>query len=256
MPRALYVVFVCSLFPLFLNVVALGLPRSRRLLISLSIGGTLLALPWSLYALEGHADDALVMLGVVVAVAALRDKHSAWAILGFLIAIAAKPTAIVFLPLLFTRSRRDGVIALVCGAAIWTPFILANAVGFVHAGSGIALVQSGSLPAFLSSPIGESFPGWIRPAQLLGGVLLCWFVALRKGALAAVAAVVAFRAMLEPGAWPSYSAAVVAGAVLADAWTGRRTPSLALIAFGSWCVRTCTPSRPSRAVCGLPCWVS
>ena len=69
--------------------------------------------------------------------------------------------------------------------------------------------------------------------QLLGGALLCWWCSRRATFVVGVLAAFTFRALLEPGAWPIYSTAVIAAAILVDARRGRG-PMLAAVAFGSW----------------------
>ena len=82
----------------------------------------------------------------------------------------------------------------------------------------------------LGKPVGAAFPAWVRPVQLLGGVAICYLLAKRRDPAAAVLAALAFRVLLEPGAWPAYSSSLIAIALLLQSSRG-----LAIaLAAGSW----------------------
>jgi hypothetical protein len=59
-------------------------------------------------------------------------------------------------------------------------------------------------------------PGWVRPAQLVGGFALAALAVTRGRWLAAVLAAVAWRLLLEPGAHRYYTAGFVLGALLVE----------------------------------------
>jgi hypothetical protein len=227
-------VAVCALLPLLLYLVSLPYPPRRQTYRRLLIGGLLLAWPWAAYGVQGHGDDAIVMLGVVLMVTALEFDREGGVVAGFLVAIAAKPTAVLFLPLAFVHSRRAGLLATLGAGAIWAPFALANVSGFLAAGSGQGDLWPNSLIDFLGGHPHTGFPGWVRPVQLVGGLLLCWVLARRSGPAAAVVGVLAFRVLLEPGTWNYYSTAVIAAGLMLDMHRGYRAPWVTLLGFVSF----------------------
>ena len=235
MSHTVYTLVVWATMPIFLWSALDGVPPERRTRarLTVSAGAPFLAAPWVRWGIEGHADDVLVLLGAAGLLWALRRHHEWVAVVAFLIAIAGKPTAAVLLPLPFMISRRAGAGALVGAGLIWGPFLLADPHGFLTAGAGISGVSPNSLPDWLGATADASFPAWVRPAQLLGGALLCWWCSRRATFVVGVLAAFTFRALLEPGAWPIYSTAVIAAAILVDARRGRG-PMLAAVAFGSW----------------------
>jgi hypothetical protein len=234
LPGTVYVVAVCALLPLVLWIVMLPYPPTRQTYLRALVGGMLLAWPWAAFAVQGHADDALVVFGVLTMVSALKLRREFWVVAGFLVAIAAKPTAILFLPLAFMHSRRAGILATVGGGLLWAPFILADVPGFLAAGPGQGDLWPYSVPALLGSVPHTGIPGWVRPAQLVGGVALCWFLARRKGPVAAATGVFAFRVLLEPGTWNYYSTSVIAAAIMLDLHRRWRVPWATLLAFVSF----------------------
>ena len=237
LPGPVYMVAVCALLPLVLWIVTLPYPPTRQTYLRALIGGMLLVWPWAAFAVQGHADDALVVFGVLAMVSALALHREVWVVTGFLVAIAAKPTAILFLPLAFMHSRRAGILATLGGGLLWAPFVLADVPGFLAAGPGQGELWPYSVPALLGSVPHTGIPGWVRPAQLVGGVALCWFLARRNGPAAAAVGVFAFRVLLEPGTWNYYSTAIIAAAIMLDlqrGQRGQRVPWVTLLAFVSF----------------------
>lgn len=242
LPGPVYLVAMCALLPLMLWMMTLPCPPSNRTYGLALTGGLLLAWPWAVFAVQGHGDDALVMVGVVAMVLGCKSGREAWVIAGFLVAIAGKPTAILFLPLAFVLSRRAGILAAVGGGMLWAPFVLANVPGFLAAGRGQGKISSFSVPDLLGGVPYGAFPAWVRPAQLIGGAALCIFLARRSGPAAAVAGVFALRVLLEPATWNYYSTAVIAAAILLDLNFYRRMPWGTLLAFVSFIVAFNTPA--------------
>jgi hypothetical protein len=234
LPGSIYLAAVCALLPLLLWTMTLPYPPTRRTYLTTLVGGMFLAWPWAALAVQGHGDDALVMVGVVAMVWALRRNHEVWIVAGFLIALVAKPTAILVLPLVFAYSRRAGLVATLVGVLLWAPFVLADVPGFLAAGHPQGDVWPYSLPDLLGGAPHTGFPDWLRLAQLIGGVATCWFLARRGGPAASVAGVFAFRVLLEPGTFNYYSASVVAAAILLDLHRGGRIPWATLLGFVSF----------------------
>ena len=226
LPRPLFVALVCSMFlGVLLAARRLGVPE-RTILVLGSIG----SIVWALSAVGGHVDDQLVVLGAALMIVGIREHRPSAVGWGFVLALAGKPTGVVLAPLLLGLGWPTLLGAAAGVAALWAPFVLADVGGFFGAGQGIVTVQPWSTPFMLGEPVGEAFPEWVRPVQLVGGLILCAVVARRNGPAAAVIAALAFRAFLEPGAWPSYSNALV---VLVLLLPGRRVP-LGFLAVGSW----------------------
>jgi hypothetical protein len=217
LPGWLYLTVICALFPAILLLALANQAPSARLYAVVTAGGILLAWPWVAFGRQGHADEALVVLGAAVMVVAFERRRSTWVAAAFLLAIAAKPIAVVLLPLVFMSSRRAGITALLGTAVIWVPFFLADPGGFLAAGRGPGDMWPGSLHTLLGAEPFTGFPVWVRPVQLVGGLLLVWVLAKHRSAAAAVVGVLAFRALLEPGAWNYYGAAIAATALLFDA---------------------------------------
>ena len=182
-------------------------------------------------------------------VSALKLDREAWVVAAFVVAIIAKPTAILFLPLAFIHSRRVGILATFGGGLLWAPFILVNVSGFLAAGRGQGELWPYSVPALLGSVPHMGIPEWLRPVQLVGGVAICWFLARWRGPAAAVAGAFAFRVLLEPGTWNYYSTSVVAVAILLDLHRGWRIPWVTLLAFTSFVASLGAPlNMPQGAV--------
>jgi hypothetical protein len=192
--------------------------------------GVPLALPWSLFALQGHADDALVLLGAVVMLVGLRDHRTVAIVGGFALAAAGKPTAAILVGLLLVAGWRVAAAGLVAAGLVWAPFVLADVHGFLAAGKGIQTVQAWSVPWLLGSAADSAYPDWVRPVQLLLGVAVCWRLARRGSPAAGLLAAFALRTVLEPGTWWAYSSFLLALVVLLPKWRY----AAALLAAGSW----------------------
>lgn len=226
LPRPLFVTLVCTmLLGVTLAARRLGVPQEVILL-----GGSVAGVVWGLFAIGGHADDQLVVLGAALMAVGIAEDRKGMVGWGFLLALAGKPTGVVLAPLLLAAGWPTLLAAVAGAAVLWAPFVFIDLDGFLRAGRGIVVVEPWSTPFMLGEPAGAAFPEWVRPAQLLGGLVLCAVVARRNGPVAAVIAALAFRALLEPGAWPSYSNALIVLAVLLPA---RRRPLMGL-AVGSW----------------------
>ena len=234
LPGTVYLAAVSALLPLVLWMATVSFPPTRLTYLTTLFGGILLAWPWAAFAVQGHGDDALVVVGIVAMASTLKSHSEVWVVSGFLIALAAKPTAILFLPLAFVHSRRAGIVATLAGGVLWAPFVFADVPGFLAAGHGQGFIWANSLPELLGGISQTVIPGWLRLTQVIGGVAMCWFLARRSGTAAAVAGVFAFRVLTEPGTWNYYSTSVIAGAILLDLCRGWRVPWTTLLAFLSF----------------------
>jgi hypothetical protein len=217
LPRGFYMMTVCAVLPVAIHLATRDLRLSFRRTVALAVGATALVAPgWSWFAVTGHADDALVVLGAAGMLAGARRPRHILLVAGFLVAISAKPTAIVLAPLLLLGGWRAVGFGCALTAAVWLPFLLADPAGFVSAGGGIAPVWPGSLPELLGAEPWSEFPRWVRPVQLAGGWTVIWLVTRKHGAPVAIAAALAFRALLEPGTNYSYSTPAIFFGLVGD----------------------------------------
>jgi hypothetical protein len=206
--------------------------QRRRLDVTVFIGGLFVIPAWiQATVIYAHPDDVLVAVCAVGALVAIRRQQPI--VLGTMlaIAVAAKPTALVLVPLLLVLDgracRRAAGIAAV-GLACWLPFVLADSRTLL-AGEPQTLVQPGSGLAVFGLA-GVSTPAVVRVAQLALALLLGW-VAVRHGRWAAVPLVgFAVRVAIDPGDFGYYAVGVVvaglAWQVLSPTATRRRPVSV------------------------------
>jgi hypothetical protein len=230
LPGKVYLLFVAALLGVFLALILLtGVKeRSQRPLLAAAL---LLAWPWASLAVQGHADDALVLTALAGMLLAHKRAHTTGVVAAFLVAIAAKPTAAVFLPLLFLHSPTALVAGIGGAALLWAPFVLVDPVGFLSAGRGHSDVLHGSVLALLGVEPYSGYPGWVRPAQLGLCLAAAWWLGRRSSWPAAIVGVLALRTLLEPATWNYYSTSVIAGALLFETARGSRVPVLTLAGF-------------------------
>ena len=220
LPRPVFLVGVAALLGVFTWL--LERYAGQRLAL---VGGLVMLGPWAMLAVSGHADDPLVITGAVVMLEALSRKNRRWASLGFAVAVAAKPTAVLLAPALLVGGGFAATALL--GGLVWVPFAFADLPALVDAGRGVSFVWHGSLLHLAGLEPWTGIPAWVRPVQLVAGLSVGWWIA-RKGNLAAsVLAAFTIRAVLEPGPWPAYAVPLIALALFAR-------PVLALPAVVLW----------------------
>jgi hypothetical protein len=167
---------------------------------------------------------------------------------------ALKPWALAFVPLLLVLPRerwsRAVLVWVAAVAAAWLPFIVADPLTLHAGGFTIPNVASSSLRAL--GVTAASTPSWDRPVQVLLGVAL-GAVAVRRGRWLAVPAVVlAVRMLLDPGAYPYYTAGLVLATVVVDlCWRRTRWPWVSMgVVAGLYVVRSLGPFTPTDEVLG------
>ena len=200
------------------------LPESptRWQLAGLGVGWAVLAPAWAVLAVRWvHPDDvlAVTLLAVVVAVVA-RPGRRAEVVAAVLVvlAVAAKPWAVVAVPLLLVLPRRRWLAVALAGAgtaAVWLPFLLASR-GAAGALAPPVLVSPTSFLGWLGSPADGVVPPWVRPVQLLGGALVALVAVLRGRWAGALLAGLAVRLLLDPQNLAYYAAGAVLVALVAD----------------------------------------
>ena len=187
-------------------------------LVTVFVGGLFFSQCWvSLAAYYTHPDDALVLGLASLSVWAIVSGRRSWvgALLG--LALAAKPWAMVFTPLILVlRGRERWRAAIICGAiaaAAWLPFIIADS-GTLDAMKPHAATDAASVirAIFRFAPA----PDWLRPVQLIAA-LLAGVAAVQRGRWPAVLAVgIAVRLLLDPGVNTYYTSGLLVGTVMWD----------------------------------------
>ena len=201
-----------------------------------TFAAVLVGAAWHQFAVMGHADDALVLSGVMLICYAERRRVPWLAAAGFVLAVAAKPTAVLFLPLVFLVSRRAAIWAVVGMAVVWLPFALADLTGFLTAGRGVVGAMPYSIPGILGAPRFGDYPVWVRPTELVAGLVACWLVGRKVGFTQSVVVVYALRAVLEPGTFSLYWVSIILAGFSLDLSTRQRIPWFTIVGLTGWCV--------------------
>jgi hypothetical protein len=190
-----------------------------------ALGGLLLVQAWSpLATIYAHLDDVLVLSAFAIALWALVRSRPEVFGTAVGLGIAAKPWAVIALPLLLVPSGRARLravgIAVGIGATAWLPFILADSRTLSAIRPAVTTAPASVLHLLGASLVGDA-PGWVRPVQL-GTALILGLIAVRRGRWGAVLLVgVAVRIALDPQVFLYYSAGLVFAAL---AWDLLRSP--------------------------------
>jgi hypothetical protein len=239
LPKTIYVILVASLLMPFLHLcvrVASDDPRpDSRVLLCVGIGGSLLVYPWADFASQGHLDDVLVLYGCAGMLYALRRRSRTQLGLAFSLAVVAKPTALLVLPVLIIGGFTAISIAVAITALAWLPFFLVDPTGFLSASRGVTEVRPGSFPAVIGNEIWGPTPPWIRILALCGGAALCWVFVRRGDAARGMLAAFALRAIVDPNPAQCYASSLVALGLLADV-RYRRVPYTAILGLAGWLI--------------------
>jgi hypothetical protein len=201
-----------------------------------------------------HLDDALALLLLVSAIHAVARSRSLAATLLLTASAGAKPWALAFVPLLLALPRmhwrRSAATWLAAVVAAWLPFVLADPRTLHAGGFSIPNVACSSLRAL--GVTAASTPPWDRPVQLLVGVALGAFAVRRGRWLVVPAVVLAVRMLLDPGAYPYYTAGLVLTTVVVDVgWRRTRWPWVSMgVVGGLYAVRFMGPLTPTDAELG------
>jgi len=199
--------------------------RSAAHLVTVSRSGALIAgavflFEWNHLALETlHIDDAIALACVAFAVNAIvRRRDWWWAALAIGAATAAKPWAIMFLPLLCAappgRRIRAWAIAVVVGVGVWAPFVIADSKTLIAARYTIVNARSSVLR--LLGVKNPRTPRWDRLAQLVTTLDVGGLAVIRDRWEGVVLATIAVRLLLDPGVNAYYTTGLVFGALVWD----------------------------------------
>lgn len=172
-----------------------------------------------------HLDDAGALLAVAVAVAVIA-RGGRWWVVGLLLgtAAAAKPWAVILVPIVLAMPRRDVaralLVTIVTGALWWAPFVIAAPETTSALGHYIVVARPGSVLHLIG--ISGQVQGWLRPTQfMIGGAIGC-FVVLRREWTAAPLAALAVRVLTDPYSYAYYGLGPMLAAFLVDSTAQRR----------------------------------
>jgi hypothetical protein len=221
--RATALVLMAAVGPLLLALVTPRVAPARRLARMLLVAALLIP-AWSVLAVRwGHLDDVLAMTGGILAIRAVLARRPVLAGLALAAAMASKPWAIGFVPVLLgleTGVLRAAVAAGAGTVAAWGPFLLANSRTTAALHPPVALSPSSGLHAL--GVRGNTIPAWGRAAQLLLAPAIALLAALTRRWAGVLLVAVAVRLALDPQDNAYYvGSAVIAAAVfdlLGTAW--------------------------------------
>ncbi|MFN8192354.1 MAG: hypothetical protein U0R78_18410 [Nocardioidaceae bacterium] len=182
-----------------IGLLAQVVPRDRRL--PRILLAALFFLPaWTVLAVRwGHLDDVLATAAAVGAVVALCRGRPVLTGLALGVAVASKPWAVGFLPLLLALSRdrvRAAVTAIATASAAWLPFVLGDSGTMAALHPPVALVPGSGLHALGAR--GAVVPAWGRSVQLLLVPAAALAVALSRRWAGVLLVSVAVRLALDP----------------------------------------------------------
>jgi hypothetical protein len=201
---------------------------------TLLVGGAVFLVAWSeLAAAFAHLDDGLALLLAVLAVYAAVTGHPIASGLAVGLAAAAKPWALVFLPVLLINPKTIRAAAAAAGtiAVAYAPFFIAdpatmNATRF--------LIRNEPDSALRALGVTENYtPHWDRAAQVLLGCALGTVAFLRNRWPAILMLAGDARIVLDPAAHSYYTPDVVTGALLLDLVIQTRLPVFTVVSFAA-----------------------
>ena len=207
-------------------------------------GEVTLAIVWADVAVRtAHLDDAIALASVAMACAAVAHNRPGLATVALTIAAAAKPWAIVFAPLALVppgRFKAARIGAVLAGVAVtWLPFI-ADEPGSVTAAGSFTITNAPSSALRALGFADPATPTWVRPTQLVVGLLLAFALVRARRWPAVVMVGLAVRLMLDPGVHHYYAAGLVLGTLLWESVV--RAGRLPLITVATAVIMEVTPS--------------
>lgn len=188
--------------------------RHRRMFLAavvLAPAWTVLSVRWA------HLDDVLTMAAAVVALRAVSAGRPVLAGAALAAAVAAKPWAVGFLPLLLVlpRERLRAAATAATGVAVaWAPFVLANSRTLNALHPRVALSPASGLHAL--GVRGEIVPAWGRVAQLLLAPAGALAASLAKRWPGVLLVAIALRLALDPQDNAYYVGSAALAAVVFD----------------------------------------
>ena len=184
----------------------------------LTFGALPLVLVWSdISARTAHLDDAIALTATACALSATSRRRPWLATAVLAIAAAAKPWGIVFAPIALAvpgprRNLRLPMIATFVSLT-WLPFVIDEPSTLRAAGS-FKIANAASSALRVLGATDALTPGWVRPAQIIGGLLIASLLVRRGQWHSVVMAGLAFRLMLDPGVHHYYAAGLTLGVLV------------------------------------------
>ena len=207
--------------------------RHRRMLIAAIVlipAWTVLSVRW------GHLDDVLAMAFAILALRAVSADRPVLAGVALAAAIASKPWAVGFLPMLLVLpwGRLRAAAAASAGTALaWAPFVLANPHTLGALSPPVGLSPSSGLHALGAR--GVMVPRWGRTAQLVLAPAAAIVAVLTRGLPGVLLVSVAVRLALDPKDNAYYIGSAALAAVVFDllgtGWTIPWTTLATIVVF-------------------------
>ena len=201
---------------------------------TLLVGGAVFLVAWSeLAAAFAHLDDGLALLLAVLAVHAAVTDHPVMSGVAVGLAAAAKPWALVFLPVLLINPKtiRAAAAAAATIAAGYAPFFIADPATM---NASRFLIRNEPDSALRALGVAENYtPRWDRAGQVLLGCVLGTVAFLRKRWPAILMLAGAARIVLDPAAHSYYTPDIVTGALLLDMIIQTRIPVFTIVSFAA-----------------------
>jgi hypothetical protein len=206
------------------------LPRIRRLSL---VAGLVLVPAWDLVAVRTvHIDDAIALTTSVAALAMARRDRPWWSATLVGVAVATKPWAVAFLPvLLLLRRHRTKAIVLAgaLGTVVWVPFLMA-APETVEALRDFRLAVAPRSALHLLGLDAVAAPVWLRPVQFVATLAAATAAVARGRWQGVIFVAIATRILLDPAVHSYHLTGLVVGAVAWDLlWCERRWPMWTLV---------------------------
>ena len=207
--------------------------RHRRMFIA-----TLVLIPaWTVLSLRwGHFDDVLALVFAVVSLRAVAADRPVLAGLALALAIAAKPWAVGFLPMVLVLpwGRLRAALVAAAGVAVaWAPFVLANPRTLGALNPPVGLAPASGLHTL--GVRGLLVPSWARTAQLLLSPAAATLTVLTRGLPGVLLVSLAVRLALDPKDNAYYIGSAALAAVVFDllgtGWTVPWTTVATVIVF-------------------------
>jgi hypothetical protein len=179
------------------------------------IGGLFIVPAWlQATVVFAHPDDVLVAVLTVGAMVAVARRRPAQLGLMIALAIAAKPTAVILLSLVFVfsgRSRATAASVAALGFAAWLPFVVADRATLLASHPQTLVQPQSGLSLF--GLAGTPAPTVLRLAQFGLPLVIGWLV-VRRGQWAAVPLIgFGIRVAIDPGDFAYYAVGVLVAAL-------------------------------------------
>ena len=155
-----------------------------------------------------HIDDSIALTGIVASVLHVARRRPWLATVALAIAVAAKPWAIVCVPLLLATTDRyrwwRPLVACVAAGATWSPFLLGDSktlssLSSFHIGIG------GNTLLRWAGDTARSTPRWDRPAQAVLGIAAALVLVRWHRWLAVPVSALGLRLLLDPATHRYYA---------------------------------------------------